>query len=90
MTEIQYAGQDGIIIRRNNITICFDLYLSDCVADAQLAVTLLSKGPFDFMFVPINGHDWKRLRNNPMGNMTYREALDFCGLFILRIQNPEV
>lgn len=29
------------------------------------------------MFVPINGHDWKRY-DDLMGNMTYREVLDLC------------
>ncbi len=31
MTNIKYAGQNGIIVRKNDITISFDLYLSDCV-----------------------------------------------------------
>ena len=30
------------------------------------------------MFVPINGHDWKRYDEDLMGNMTYREAVDLC------------
>ncbi len=30
------------------------------------------------MFVPINGHDWKRYCADLVGNMSYREALDLC------------
>lgn len=53
-------------------------HAGDAVADKQLADDLKNAGYFDVMFVPINGHDWKRFENGIMGNMTYREALDLC------------
>lgn len=53
-------------------------HAGDAVADKKLADDLKNAGPFDVMFVPINGHDWKRFENDTMGNMTYREALDLC------------
>jgi len=53
-------------------------HAGDVVADKKLADDLRSLGPYDVMFVPINGHDWKRYTRNLMGNMTYREALDIC------------
>ncbi|WP_051656838.1 MBL fold metallo-hydrolase [Butyrivibrio sp. AE3004] len=41
---------------------------------------LREKGPFDVMFLPINGRDAKRLRDNCIGNMTYQEAADLAGV----------
>ncbi len=34
---------------------------------------------FDVMFIPINGRDAKRYRENTIGNMTYQEAVDLAG-----------
>lgn len=57
----------------------FKIYhAGDCIADKKLADDLKGLGPYKIMFVPINGHDWKRFDENLMGNMTYREALDLC------------
>lgn len=53
-------------------------HAGDCIADKKLADDLLERGPYNVMFVPINGHDWKRFNQDLMGNMTYREALDLC------------
>lgn len=53
-------------------------HAGDCIADKTLADELLKMGPFDVMFLPINGHDWKRFNDDLMGNMTYREALDLA------------
>ena len=53
-------------------------HAGDGLADKNLADELMQQGPFDVMFVPINGHDWKRFEDDLMGNMTYREALDLC------------
>ncbi len=35
---------------------------------------------FDVVFVPINGRDAVRLRSGCIGNMTYQEAADLCGV----------
>ena len=53
-------------------------HAGDAVADQVLADELKKQGGFDMMFVPINGHDWKRFSADIMGNMNYREALDLC------------
>jgi len=53
-------------------------HAGDVVADKKLADDLKEHGKFDVMFVPINGHDWKRFNDDIMGNMNYREALDLC------------
>lgn len=36
-------------------------------------------GKIDVMFLPINGRDARRYRNNTIGNMTYQEAVDLAG-----------
>lgn len=53
-------------------------HAGDVIADKELAETLKSCGRMNVMFVPINGHDWKRYSEDIMGNMNYREALDLC------------
>ena len=53
-------------------------HAGDAIADQRLADELKEQGKFDAMFVPINGHDWKRFNADIMGNMNYREALDLC------------
>lgn len=53
-------------------------HAGDAVADQTLADELKAQGKFNAMFVPINGHDWKRFNADIMGNMNYREALDLC------------
>ena len=40
---------------------------------------LRALGPFDVMFLPINGRDAVRYRRNCIGNMTYQEAADLAG-----------
>jgi Predicted Zn-dependent hydrolases of the beta-lactamase fold len=37
-------------------------------------------GHIDAMFIPINGRDAKRYRENIIGNMTYQEAVDLAGV----------
>lgn len=57
----------------------YNIYFAgDVIADKKLAEDLKAKGPYNIMFVPINGHDWKRYDEDLMGNMTYREAVDLC------------
>ena len=42
----------------------------------------------DVMFLPINGRDGKRLRENCIGNMTYQEAVDLAGAVKPRLVVP--
>lgn len=62
--------------------ICWDgfkmYHAGDAVADRDLVDRLKQFGRFDVMFLPINGHDWKRYNEDILGNMNYREALDLC------------
>ncbi len=53
-------------------------HAGDAVAEKKLADDLREFGKMHAMFVPINGHDWKRFEQDIMGNMNYREALDLC------------
>lgn len=68
-------GNLGYVIALGEYNIYF---AGDAIADKKLADDLKAKGPYTVMFVPINGHDWKRYEDDLMGNMTYREALDLC------------
>ncbi len=60
--------------------VCADTFqfyhAGDAIADKKLADDLKKLGRYDVMFLPINGHDWKRFDHGIMGNMNYREALD--------------
>ena len=38
-------------------------------------------GKLDVMFLPINGRDGRRYRENIIGNMTFQEAADMAGTF---------
>lgn len=40
---------------------------------------LREAGPFDVMFIPINGRDGERYRRGTIGNMTEQEAVDLVG-----------
>ena len=53
-------------------------FMMQVTADQVLAEDLKRYGRMNIMFVPINGHDWKRFCRDIMGNMDYREALDLC------------
>ena len=59
---------------------CFTVFhAGDALADIKLVERLKQIAErYDIMFLPINGHDWKRYNRNIMGNMTYREALDLA------------
>lgn len=65
----------GYVVEKDGFRI---YHAGDVVADRELAEKLKAYGPMDIMFVPINGHDWKRYAEDIMGNMNYREALDLC------------
>lgn len=43
---------------------------------------------FDVMFIPINGRDANRYRDNCIGNMTYQEAVDLAGTIKPRLVVP--
>lgn len=68
-------GTLGYIVRKGNVQF---YHAGDCIADQALAEELKYYGHMNIMFVPINGHDWKRFCRGIMGNMDYREALDLC------------
>lgn len=68
-------GNLGYVISWDGLKI---YHAGDAIADKELADRLKTFGRFDIMFVPINGHDWKRFSEDIMGNMNYREALDLC------------
>lgn len=53
-------------------------HAGDVIANKKLADDIKTQGRMDVMFVPINGHDFKRFEADIMGNMNYREALDLC------------
>ena len=53
-----------------------------------LETRLKAAGPFDVMFVPINGRDAKRLAGGCIGNMTYQEAVDLVGEVAPRLAVP--
>ena len=57
-----------------------------CLYDGMLAK--LRQWDFDVMFVPINGRDAQRYRNNCIGNMTYQEAVDLLGSLSPRLAVP--
>ena len=68
-------GTLGYIVRKGDMQF---YHAGDCIADQVLAEDLKRYGRMNIMFVPINGHDWKRFCRDIMGNMDYREALDLC------------
>lgn len=50
--------------------------------------TQLSRFSLDVVFVPINGRDAKRYRNDIQGNMTYQEAADLVGGLDVKLAVP--
>lgn len=68
-------GTLGYVVKTSSLQF---YHAGDALADKKLAEDLKAYGKMDIMFVPINGHDWRRLENDIMGNMNYREALDLC------------
>ena len=53
-----------------------------------LETLLKQAGPFDVVFLPINGRDAKRLESGCIGNMTYQEAVDLAGEIEPRLAVP--
>lgn len=64
----------GYILNVNGVTL---YHAGDCTMYEGLTERLQGHRP-DVVLLPINGHDWKRLHQNTIGNMTYREAADLA------------
>ncbi|WP_240418945.1 MBL fold metallo-hydrolase [Paenibacillus periandrae] len=52
-------------------------HAGDALADQELE-DALKPHQIEIACMPINGHDWRRLRNHIYGNMTFREAADMA------------
>ena len=77
--ELDYSPERGYpylgyVVKLNGITL---YHSGDCTMYEGLIERLLGHRP-DVVLLPINGHDWKRLHQNIIGNMTYREAADLA------------
>jgi L-ascorbate metabolism protein UlaG (beta-lactamase superfamily) len=64
----------GYVIRLNGVVA---YHSGDCCMYDGLIERLRQHKP-DVAMLPINGHDWKRLHERCIGNMTYREAADLA------------
>lgn len=64
----------GYIIQLNGVTL---YHAGDCMIYDGLSARLRALRP-DVVLLPINGHDWKRTRQNIIGNMSYRGAADLA------------
>jgi L-ascorbate metabolism protein UlaG (beta-lactamase superfamily) len=64
----------GYVIELNGVKL---YHSGDCTMYAGLTERLLVHRP-DVALLPINGHDWKRLHEGCIGNMSYREAADLA------------
>ncbi len=62
----------GYVLQLNGVTL---YHAGDCTMYAGLIERLKAHRP-DVVLLPINGHDWRRLHENIIGNMSYREAAD--------------
>ena len=69
--------QMGYHVRADGI--CF-YHSGDCCIYEGLYGKLRALGRPDIAFLPINGRDGKRLRSGCIGNMTWQEAADLCGM----------
>ena len=57
---------------------CFYHAGDTCLYEGMLA-KLRAQGPYDAIFVPINGRDAARYTSGCIGNMTFQEAVDLSG-----------
>src|SRR5512136_2580666 len=64
----------GYLLELNGVRL---YHAGDCTMYDGLTERLKAYRP-DVVLLPINGHDWKRLRQGIIGNMTYREAADLA------------
>ncbi len=66
----------GCVIQGNG---CILYHAGDTCIYEGLYQKLRAFGKLDAMFLPINGRDGIRYRNNIIGNMTWQEAVDLAG-----------
>lgn len=66
----------GCVIEGNG---CILYHSGDTCIYEGLYGRLKKFGEIDVMFLPINGRDARRYRENIIGNMTYQEAVDMAG-----------
>lgn len=67
---------------------CILYHSGDTCIYEGLCRKLEKYGRIDVMFLPINGRDGKRYRDNIIGNMTYQEAVDLAGTLKPRLVVP--
>lgn len=75
----------GYVIEAND---CVLYHSGDSCIYEGLYAKLRKLDRLDVMFIPINGRDAKRYRENCIGNMTYQEAVDFTGNIKPRLVVP--
>lgn len=75
----------GYIIEGNGLTI---YHSGDTCIYEGLYSKLKKWGNIDIMFLPINGRDGVRYKNNCIGNITYQEAVDLAGSIGPRLVVP--
>lgn len=66
----------GYIIEANGVKI---YHAGDTCIYPGYFEKIKALGPFDIIFLPINGRDAVRYKRNTIGNMTYQEAVDLAG-----------
>lgn len=66
----------GFIIESNDAKL---YHSGDTCIYPGLYEKLLENGPYNAIFLPINGRDAVRYKRNTIGNMTYQEAVDLAG-----------
>lgn len=75
----------GYIIEGNGCTL---YHSGDTCLYEGIHSKLRKWNKFDVMFLPINGRDAKRYRENLIGNITYQEAVDLAGSIKPRLVVP--
>lgn len=75
----------GYVIEGNGCTI---YHSGDTCIYEGMYSKLRKWNKFDVMFIPINGRDAKRYRENCIGNITYQEAVDLAGSINPRLVVP--
>ena len=75
----------GYLVEGNG---CRIYHAGDTCKYEGLETRLKELGPFDVVFLPINGRDAERLKSGCIGNMTYQEAVDLAGEIEPRLAVP--
>ena len=79
--HMEYSGSDGhsdhygYILQFSGIAV---FHSGDTIVHERLAADLKKYGPFDYMFLPVNGRDAERESQGIIGNMDSAEAVDFA------------